>query len=97
DDVVCIVGDSRGHRPALETETTHEADADAPGGVMPFDRHAFEQVGGRVGDCLSVTDGRVDLDEPGDDLAGDQLDTRCGLIGVNGELRPEDGRDVDGV
>jgi hypothetical protein len=42
--LLCVVGDGRGHRAALQTEAAHEAEADPPRRQVALDYGEFGEV-----------------------------------------------------
>ena len=74
DDVVGVVGDRRCQRALAQPETLHVADADAARGVVTLDADEFQEIPLRRGNGPAVAHLRLDVEQPGRDLAGDDAD-----------------------
>ena len=86
DDVVGVVGDRRCQRALAQPETLHVADADAARGVVTLDADEFQEIPLRRGNGPTVVHLRLDLDQPGRDLAGDDADGNVRRRGIEAQV-----------
>ena len=74
DEVVRVVGDGRREGSTAEARAGEKPEPDPPGCQMPLDDGELHEVALRVGDREPVDDGRLALEQLGQDLIRDEPD-----------------------